>query len=809
MSANALFARLKHAAPASLLLASFAAGAPAYAQEANPSAQRSAAGQAAAPGAEAPAETAVVRQINVLGTQRIEPATVLSYITLHVGDNFGEPAEDRALKALFATGLFSDVKIDWDGSTLTVHVVENPIINQIEFEGNNKVTTKDLQKEVQLQPRMVFTRAKVQSDVQRIIEVYRRNGKFAASVDPQIIQRPQNRVDLIYSINEGPTTDVARIIFVGNKVFDDDTLHGQIATEESAWWRILATNDNYDPDRLLFDREQLRRFYVSHGYADFQVVSAVAELTPDHSAFYITFTVNEGAKYHFGKVEITSKVKELPAQALRPLVNIQAGEIYDENLVESAKDALITAVGTKGYANADVGVRLRRNADTRTMDVVMNIEQGPRVYIDKINIVGNSRTLDRVIRRELRFSEGDAFNRQLVDRSRTRIRALGFFKDVAIKNSAGSRPDKTDISVQVTEQSTGELSLGAGYSSTSSFVGEFAYTERNLFGRGQFLRASIEMSTLSKQFEFRFTEPWFLNRPLAAGIDLYKWVTSYNQASYQGDATAGSVRFGFPTSEYGSIGLNYTYRINKITPYSNAPVELIRQVQLYGASSKTSEIGYSFVYNTLDDAIKPTSGVVFSFGQDFAGFGGNLKFLKTEGSFTAYRKLFGDDLVGSLTASSGYIMGYGGSVVPIQERYFKGGDSFRGFKLAGIGPRDLYACGTTGTTSCDSGAVGGDFYAIGTAQVRLPDIVPADYGMNFSLFSDFGTLGHLKSTTPLCPPSQQQSCIKDNLALRVSAGISIGWKSPFGPVQIDLGVPFVKAPYDKTEFIHFSAGTGL
>jgi len=800
MSVNALFARLKNAAPASILLASFAAGAPGYAQQASP--PPSAADQSAAP-AESPAETAVVKRISVLGTQRIEPATVLSYITMHVGDNFSSPAEDRALKSLFATGLFSDVKIDWDGSTLTVHVVENPIINQVEFEGNNKVTTKDLQKEIQLQPRMVFTRAKVQSDIQRIIELYRRNGKFAASVDPQIIQRPQNRVDLIYSVNEGPTTDVARIIFVGNKVYDDSTLRGQIATEESAWWRILATNDNYDPDRLLFDREQLRRFYVSHGYADFHVVSAVAELTPDHSAFYITFTLDEGAKYHFGKVEISSKVKELPAQTLRPLVNIQAGELYDENLVESAKDALITAVGTKGYANAEVGVRLRRNADSRTMDVVMSIEQGPRVYVDKINIVGNTRTLDRVIRRELRFSEGDAFNRQLVDRSRTRIRALGFFKDVAIKNSAGSRPDKTDITVQLTEQSTGELSLGAGYSSTSSFVGEFAYTERNLFGRGQFLRASIQMSTLSKQFEFRFTEPWFLNRPLAAGIDLYKWVTNYNQAAYQGDATAGSVRFGFPTSEYGSIGLNYTYRINKVTPYSNAPAELIRQVELYGASSRTSEIGYSFVYNTLDDAIKPTSGMVFSFDQDFAGFGGNLKFLKTEGSFSTYHKLFGDAFIASLTGSSGFITGYGGSVVPIQERYFKGGDSFRGFKLAGIGPRDVDVSG-------DSGAVGGDFYAIGTAQLRLPDFVPPDYGMNFSLFTDFGTLGHLKSTTALCPAATAtSSCIRDNLALRVSAGVSIGWKSPFGPVQIDLGVPFVKAPYDKTEIIHFSAGTGL
>jgi outer membrane protein insertion porin family len=799
MSVNALFARLKRAAPTSLLVASFAVGAPVHAQELNPagSAQPSAPEQAEAPAT--PEAAAVVRRMVVLGTQRIEPATVLSYITLHVGDTYSEATVDRALKSLFATGLFSDVKIRWDGSTLTVNVVENPIINQVAFEGNSKVTTKDLEKEVQLKPRMVFTRAKVQSDIQRIIELYRRNGKFAASVDPQIIQRPQNRVDLIYSINEGPTTGVSRINFVGNKIFNDDTLRGQIATEQSAWWRILATNDNFDPDRLLFDREQLRRFYVSRGYADFHVVSAVAELTPDHSAFYITFTVDEGPKYTFGKIEINSKVKELPAQALRPLVKIDAGADYDENLVETAKDALISAVGTKGYANADVNVRLRRNLGTKTIDLVMNIDQGPRVYVDKINVVGNNRTLDKVIRREVRFTEGDAFNRQLVDRSRTRIRGLGFFKDVAIKNSPGSRPDKTDITVAVTEQSTGELSLGAGYSSTSSFVGEFAYTERNLFGRGQYMRASIAMSTLSKQFQFSFTEPWFLNRPLAAGFDLYKWVTNYNQADYQGDATAAALRFRFPTSEYGSIGLTYTYRINKVTPYSSAPLE----VQLAAGSTRTSEVGYSFIFNTLDDVIKPTSGIVFVFSQDFAGFGGNLKFLKTDGSFSTFHKLIGDELVGSLTLSSGYITGYGGTFVPIQERYFKGGDSFRGFKLAGIGPRDTFVTG-------DAGAVGGDFYAIGTAEVRLPDMLPADYGMKFSLFSDFGTLGHLDSAVSRFCGTRYgySSCIKDNLALRMSVGVSIGWKSPFGPVQIDLGLPLLKAPYDKTEFIHFSAGTG-
>jgi len=801
MNTKALFARLKRVAPASVVLASVVMGASivssADAQRAEPQLPPPPSGSAAPQPPVETAPPAVVRRITVQGAQRIEAATILTYITLHEGDTYSEAAADRALKALFATGLFSDVKINWDGTSMTVHVVENPIINRVDFEGNSKVTTKDLEKESQMKPRMVFTRAKVQSDVQRIIELYRRNGKFAASVDPQIIQRPQNRVDLIYSINEGPTTGVSRITFVGNKAFDDSALRKQIATEESAWWRILATNDNYDPDRLLFDREQLRRYYTARGYADFTVKSAVAELTPDHSSFYITFTVDEGKKYAFGKVEILSQIKELPSQALKPLVDIKDGDLYDESRVEKMKDKLVNAVGSKGYASADVGVRLRRDPETHKIDLILRIQQGPRVYIDKINVVGNNRTLDRVIRRELRFEEGDAFNRDLIDRSRTRIRALGFFKDVTIKNSSGSRPDKTDISVNVEEMSTGEVSLGAGYSSTSSFVGELSYTERNLFGRGQFLRASVSMSSISKQYQLSFTEPWFLDRPLAAGIDLYKWVTNYNQANYQGDVTAAGLRFGFPTSEYGSVQLRYTFRINKITPYSGAPTSLLQEIQLYGDSTNTSLIGFTFGYNTLDDYLKPTKGVMFSLSQDFAGMGGGLKFLKTEGSFTGYRPLFWD-MVGQLTLGSGFIQGYGGNTVPIEERFFRGGDSFRGFKLAGIGPRDTSYSG-------DYGALGGDFYAQGSFQARLPDILPADYGMQFALFSDFGTLGHLD--TPFRGAAYPN--VKDNLAFRASAGVSVKWKSPFGPVQIDLGVPIAKTSYDKTEFIHFSAGTGM
>ncbi len=792
MSLNAFFfARRRHAlfGMVSVALIAIASSAPAQPQA-----------PATSPNTQTARTGAIVRDIQVRGTQRIEPGTVLSYLSIRPGDPYDEQSVDRSLKSLFATGLFADVKINWNGSVLTINVVENPIINRVVFEGESKVSEKDLTKEVQLKPRMVFTRAKVQADVQRIIELYRRNGKFAATVDPQIIQRPQNRVDLIFSINEGPTTGVARISFIGNKVFDDDTLRSQIATEETAWWRFLSSNDNYDPDRLTFDREQLRRFYLRNGYADFRVVSAVAELTPDRENFYITFTVDEGPVYKFGKVVINSKIKELNPASLRPMVPIVEGRTYNAELIDKAIDSLTNAAGTKGYAFAEVHPRIARNRARHTIDVIFEIQQGPRVYVERINITGNTRTLDKVIRREFRLVEGDAFNRILVDRSRTRIRSLGFFKDVDIKPVQGSQPDRTVLNVAVTEQSTGELSVGVGYSSTSSFVGQFSYTERNLFGRGQYLRLSVSLSGISKEAQLSFTEPYFLDRPLAAGFDIYKIITDFDQADYRADSTGIGLRVGFPTSEFGSVGLRYNYRIDDITPFAGAPPALIQAA----GTAQTSSIGYSYAYNTVDDPIRPRRGLTFQFSQDFAGLGGDLKYLRSQALFSYRRPILWDEFVATLSGNAGYINGYGGQHVRLNERFFKGGDSFRGFDVAGIGPREL-------NIGRSQGAIGGEAFAIGSLELRLPEFLPADYGVTASLFTDFGTLGHIAGNVglPTCNQARRgDPCYVDDMALRASAGIAIGWKSPFGPVEIDLGLPYIKQPYDKTQFIRFSTGTG-
>lgn len=753
-----------------------------------------------APQAEAPR---VIQHIVVRGTQRVEPGTVLTYVGVREGDNYTPAEVDQALKSLTATGLFSDVKTGFESETgtLTIRVTENPIVNQVVFEGNSKVSDKDLTKEVQIKPRAVFTRAKVQADVQRIIELYRRNGKFAARVDPQIIQRPQNRVDLIFSITDGPTTGVSRINFTGNKVFDSDTLSGQIATEESRWWKFFATNDNYDPDRLQFDQESLRRYYVNRGYADFKVVSAVAQLTPNRESFYLNFTVSEGVRYRFGKITVDSKIKELPGARLRPLIDANDGDIYSQEAVQKAIDALTNAAGTQGYAFAEVHPRIKRNEKTRTIDLGFEIAQGPRVYIEKINISGNSRTLDKVIRRQFRLQEGDAFNRVLIDRSRTRIRSLGFFKEVDVKNVPGSQPDRTNLTVNVTEQSTGALQVGLGYSSTTSLLGEISYTEQNLFGRGQNMRISLQASYITKSAQLSFTEPFFLDRELAAGFDLYQVQTNFEQATYQSDVTAAVLRLGFPISEYSIVGLSYTYKIEEVRPFAGAPLD----VQLAAGSQNGSIIGFSYAYNNLDDVRRPTSGMTFSFAQSFAGFGGSLKYISSVSNAATYKSLFDGSVVAMLQGNAGYITGYDGSFVPFNERFFRGGDSFRGFSLAGVGARDLVAPSNTG-------ALGGTVYAIGTVEARLPGLLPESYGIGLALFSDFGTLGRLDNVvTRTCTGAQYSgvgSCVKDNLAFRATAGISINWKSPVGPVQINLGLPILKTSYDRAQIIHFSTATG-
>lgn len=803
----------------------------------------------------APRQT--IEQLVVRGNQRVETATVLAYVALQPGDPFNPERIDQSLKDLFRTGFFADVQFSQVGGALVITVVENPTVNQVLFEGNNAVTKDKLEKEVQIKPRAWYTQSRVQADVRRILEVYRRSGKFAASVAPKVKEQPQNRVDLIFEITEGPTTNIRRVNFIGNKAYSDSQLKSIVATEESTWWKFFSSKDNYDPDKLEYDQEEIRKFYLNSGHFDFRVKSAVAELTPDQRAFFVTYTLDEGEKYTFGDVSVNTELAKLQGSVLRAFVPIRPGAVYQRDLIEKSIEAITFAAGAAGYAFVDVRPREIADRTGRTVAVTFDVDEGPRVYIERIDIVGNSATLDRVIRREMRLSEGDAFNRVLIDRSKNRVQALGFFREVEIEEKPGSLPDRTVVEVKVEEQATGELAFGLGYSSQEAYQFDISISERNLRGRGQFLRFRIAASSRTRNVDIRFTEPRFLGRNIAAGVDIFSVTQDFiEEAGYETQSSGASLRVGFPLAEDRNLGLRYTFRNDVITVPTANCFDALGQPLLNAdticdsiGDFTTSLGGYTFNWDRRNDPRRPTRGFDISISQDFAGIGTGVKYLRSELSGGIYRGLF-PGWIASAQLTAGLINGWGGDNVRVNDRFYKGGQSFRGFEIAGLGPRRttgqaLRLTDSNGNLTGELGgafvqvseSLGGKAYGIATLELTVPTPLPASYGVRAALFADFGTLGQLDDrdringaqpdivipgvpaipatdTSPEVPavPEQRyavQVWTRDALALRASAGLSVFWTSPFGPIRFDFSYPFMKQDYDRTENFRFSTATSF
>jgi outer membrane protein insertion porin family len=788
---------------------------------------------AAAPAEAAPAvapaapNTGVVTRIIVQGNERIEQSTVLSYLPIQPGEPVDPAKIDTALKALFRTDLFADVRIDFANGDLTVHVVENPIINRVIFEGNRGLKEDKLREEVSVRPRGIFTRARVQQDVQRIIELYRRSGRISAQVEPKIVELPQKRVDLIFEIDEGPKSGILRVNFLGNQEFSDNDLRDVVVTEQSAWYKFFSNNANYDPDRLEYDKEQLRKHYRNRGFYDFRVVSAVAELAPDKNGFVVTYTLDEGPEYKFGKVEVETELQRLNKEALTALLPIRTGQTYQDEAIEQATDSLTFAAGAAGFAFVDVRPRYSANPQTQTVDVSFQVREGPRVYVDRIDVVGNTQTLDHVIRREMNVVEGDAYNRVLVDRSRNQIRALGFFKEVEIEELPGSAPDRTTLQVRVVEQPTGELSFSAGYSSVDQLVLDLGVTQRNFRGRGQDLRARVSFGSYRQIADFSFTEPRFMGRDLRATFDLYHFRQDYSEfQSYTTAATGGGLRFGFPMTLNSFASVRYTLRHDSVEiPSGICNTAFVSRVFCEQEGDYlTSLVGYTWRWDKRNDPVLPTRGFYTSVSQDFAGVGGDVNYLRTELDGAWYHG-FNKDFKLSVTGTAGYITGFGSERIRINDRFYKGGNNFRGFETAGVGPRDL----TGGLNE----PLGGKAYAIGSVELEVPTFIPEQYGIKAALFSDFGTVGQLDDEelyyrpgdldclVPTIPdpvnagsflpnpatPGARNVCIRDDLSLRASAGISIFWRSPMGPIRFDFSQILAKEDYDKTETFRFSTST--
>ncbi|HML07647.1 MAG TPA: outer membrane protein assembly factor BamA [Xanthobacteraceae bacterium] len=819
----------------------------------------------------APAESGPsAASIIVEGNRRVEAATVRSYFKVAPGERLDAAKIDAALKALYASGLFEDVRISQSGGRLIVTVVEAPVIDRLAFEGNTRIKDEQLQQEIQSRARGTLSRAAVQADVQRIIEVYHRNGRFDVRVVPKIIRRPNNRVDLIFEIKEGEKTGVKSIVFVGNKAYSDYRLKDVIKTSESHWFSFLQTTDVYDPDRIEADRDLIRRFYLSHGYADVQVVAATGEYDPAKKGFIITFTIEEGALYHFGAIDIQSNIRAVNSESLRPILRTHPGAVYNGDAVEKTVEALTVEIAKHGYPFATVRPRGDRNPQQHTIGVTYIVDEGVRAYIERINVRGNTRTRDYVIRREFDISEGDPYNRALIDRAERRIKNLNYFKTVKITNEPGSAPDRVVINVDVEEQSTGDFSIMGGYSTANGWMGQVTVSERNLFGTGRFAKLGVTYGEYVRGVEFNFIEPYLLEDRLSGGIDLFaRESLASPYVSYGTSTYGGSLKAGIPLREDLTFQLRYSAfwqqitlpstldDCNNISPnfsttfptpnaiaaataaggpfwpgyaaalaaggqtscYATSQASLPIRLELANGGYLTSLAGYGFAYNTLDNNKHPTNGLLVSVGQDFAGLGGDVAYMRSVADFRTYYEIV-SDLVGVLHLQGGNIVGLGTNEVRMLDDFKMGPNLVRGFQPAGIGPRDI----TPGTTN---DALGGTLYWGASVEVQYPFyFLPKDSGFRGALFVDSGSVWDYKAETSWAATGEYNGVIPgpsggavgsyycgncamqyvDSPAIRMSVGASIIWDSPFGPLRFDFAYPILKEGYDRTQWFQFGGG---
>lgn len=733
------------------------------------------------------AASVYVRDIKVEGLERVEVETVLSYVDIKKNTIIDDAKMDASLKQLYATGLFNDVSLNMkNDGLLIIKVAENPIINKVLFDGNDKVDDEMLKGELQLAPRSTYSRAKVQEDVQRILEIYKRTGRYAVVVEPQIIERDQNRVDLIFKIDEGPLASINKVNFVGNKHYSDDDLQSEIMSKESRWYRIFSSAENYDSEKTNYDKELLHRFYFKRGYADFRVVSAVAELSPDKKSFVLTFVLDEGKRYKIRSLDITSDIADVDTAALKPAVQLETGDWYNADKVEKSVTALTDELGKKGFAFVDVEPEMTKDTAAGEIALTFHVKEGERIFVDRINITGNTRTYDKVIRREFRIDEGDAFNVSKIKDSRRNVENLDYFSKVNIETMPKD-DNKADINVDVEEKSTGYFNVGVGYSTVNGALVRTGVTENNFRGLGQRLGLDIGVSQRSQEYDVSFTEPYFLNRRLRAGFDLFRTEQDYqDEGSYDSESTGGRLRLGWNYTDDLSQQFRYTLRQDKI---SNVDSEASYYIKEEAGKYNDSSVGQTIVYDKRDSAFNPKEGYFISFGNDVSGLGGDEKYLKFDAKLYQYYTL-ADYYTFKLFANAGYITGYGGKDVRLSNRYYLGGSTLRGFDVAGIGARDKYT----------DDALGGNWMLYTGGEVMFP-IGLDELGIKGRTFVDMGMLGK--------PDNINTSVVEYSSSPRVAAGFGFQWLSPMGQIDIDFAFPIVKEDYDETQVFRLNFGTRL
>ncbi len=727
----------------------------------------------------------VIKNIDIKGLQRVERETALSYAGIATDKPVSSQELNDALKRLYDTGLFSDISFDTKGSTLVISVKENPVIGILAFDGNDKIDDKILESEIQSSSRSVFSKAKVQQDVQRILDVYKRAGRYGVSVEPKIIQKSENRVDLIFEIEEGPEAKIETINFIGNKHYTGKDLQGEIMSKESRWYRLFSSAENFDREKMNYDQELLRRFYNRHGYADFAVISAIAELSRDKTSFILTFTIDEGTRYKVNDIQIKSSVSDIDANQWYKYVTFKTGSWYNSDEIEKTVNALTDELSRKGFVFVEVVPHIYKDRESGKLSVVFDIKENAKIFVNRINISGNSRTLDEVIRREFRLSEGNVFNASKIRESRRNIERLNYFSKVDIETEQVAY-DKADINVNVEEKSTGYFNVGVGYSTVNGALVRAGITENNFLGKGQQVSLNAGVSQRSTDYSFSFTEPYFLDRRLSAGTDLFYQTEDYqDESNYDMDTMGARLRFGWNYTDDLSQYIRYTLKQDKIKNVSTAS----KYIQEEEGDAIDSVIGQTLVYDKRDNVLKPREGYYLSFGNDISGLGGDDKYLKFD--VRAYKfYTLSDYYTFKFFINGGYVVGYGGEDVRLAQRYFLGGNSMRGFETGGISARDKVT----------KDALGGNWMLYGGAELMFPMGLD-ELGIRGRTFVDIGTTGK--------PDNINTSDVDYSSSPRVAVGFGFEWTSPMGKIDIDFGIPIVKEDYDETEVFRLNFGTSL
>ena len=735
-------------------------------------------------------------EIIIKGNERVENSEITSYLNISGLKQNSDLALQESLKRLYESDLFLDAKIYHEGKNVVVEVSESPMIAEVKFVGNKKIEDDALQSEISLKKRSIFSKAKLENDLKRINEIYLKSGRFLTKIDPKIIQKDQNRIELIFDINEGPKAKIGQIYFVGNQAFSDSDLNDEISTKESKWWKFLSSADVYDSDRIEFDREKLRRFYAARGYADFATISAIAQITPQKDSFFVTFLLEEGIKYNIGEVEIVNRVEKFDATVLEKEILIKKGKVYNADLIEKTIDKMVEVMSEKSYAFADIEPVLKRNREEKIIDIDFVIRETPKIYISQIIISGNTRTLDEVIRRELRMREGDPYNITKINRSKQRLENLGFFEKVDFKTTRIAESDKVNLVIEVKEKKTGEINLGVGYSTVNRLTANAGIKERNLFGTGQELGFNIQKSFASLSSDISYTKPYFMGRAIDVGFDIFKYeLQKRNSLAYDQNSEGVTFRGTYAVTEFLNHQLRYSYSSQNIGNISDSASFSIKSLQ---GDFITSGVGQTFIYDKRDNRLNPRSGYYVSISQEYSGIGGDIKNLKHEGSAGYYLPTFSNDFVLKFLARGGAIDGLGQDVRS-NNGFFLGGNNFRGFQYAGLGPRTINSLGS----AKNGDIIGGKIYYVGTAEFMFPLGLPRELGINGILFSDNGTVKGVDSL------SRSTTNIADTGSLRSSYGLSIAWASPMGPIRLDFARVAKKEEFDQTQNFRFSFGTSF